>query len=89
MSGTRLRFRLRRRLRRDLAEAPLARRRAPVVLLALVACVCSASAPVIGDVQAPVRQPSLTTDVVYGHLTGSSNVGTMTTWNALSSALAN
>jgi hypothetical protein len=41
MSGSRLRFRLRRRLRRDLAEAPLARRRAPVVLLTLVACVCS------------------------------------------------
>jgi dipeptidyl aminopeptidase/acylaminoacyl peptidase len=42
------------------------RLRSPVVLLALVACVCSASAPVIGDVQAPARQPSVTMDVVYG-----------------------
>ena len=39
------------------------------VLLALVACVCSASAPVIGT-QAPARQPSVTTDVVYGHKDG-------------------
>jgi len=46
------------------------RLRSPVVLLALVACVCSASAPVIGDAQAPARQPSVTTDVVYGHKDG-------------------
>lgn len=44
----------------------VSRLRSPVVLLALVACVCSASAPVIGT-QAPARQPSVTTDVVYGH----------------------
>ena len=44
--------------------------RSPVVLLALVACVCAASAPVIGDAQAPARQPSVTTDVVYGHKDG-------------------
>jgi acetyl esterase/lipase len=42
------------------------RLRSPVVQLVLVACVCSASAPVIGDGQAPARQPSVTTDVVYG-----------------------
>src|SRR5213595_3509285 len=41
-----------------------------VVLLALVACVCSASAPVIGEAQTPARQPSVTTDVVYGHKDG-------------------
>jgi hypothetical protein len=46
------------------------RLRSPVVLLALVACVCSASAPVIGAAQAPARQPSVTTDVVYGHKDG-------------------
>ena len=40
---------------------------APVVLLALVAYVCSACAPVISGAQAPARQPSVTTDVVYGH----------------------
>jgi hypothetical protein len=44
--------------------------RSPVVLLALVACVCSASAPVIADAQAPARQPAVTTDVVYGHKDG-------------------
>ena len=47
----------------------VSRLRSPVVLLALVACVCSASAPVIGT-QAPARQPSVTTDVVYGHKDG-------------------
>jgi acetyl esterase/lipase len=41
-----------------------------VLLIALVACVCSASAQRIGDAQAPARQPSLTTDVVYGHKDG-------------------
>jgi acetyl esterase/lipase len=46
------------------------RLRSPVVLLALVACVCSASAPVIGDAQAPARQLSVTRDVVYGHKDG-------------------
>ena len=46
------------------------RLRSPVVLLALVACVCLASAPVIVDAQAPARQPSVTTDVVYGHKDG-------------------
>ena len=40
-----------------------------VVLLALVACVCSVLAPVIGA-QGPARQPSVTTDVVYGHKDG-------------------
>jgi acetyl esterase/lipase len=44
--------------------------RSPVVLLALAACVCSASAPVIGDAQTPARQPPVTTDVVYGHEDG-------------------
>jgi acetyl esterase/lipase len=46
------------------------RLRSPVVRLALVACVWSVSAPVIGDAQAPARQPSVTTDVVYGHKDG-------------------
>ena len=46
------------------------RLRSPVVLLALVACVCAASAPVIGDAQAPAREPSVTTDVVYGYKDG-------------------
>ena len=46
------------------------RLRSPVVLLGLVAFVCSASAPVIADAQAPARQPSVTTDVVYGHKDG-------------------
>lgn len=46
------------------------RLRSPVVLRALVACLCSASAPVIGDAQAPARQPPVTTDVVYGHKDG-------------------
>jgi acetyl esterase/lipase len=46
------------------------RLRSPVVLLAFVACVCSAAAPVVGDAQAPARQPSVTTDVVYGHKDG-------------------
>jgi acetyl esterase/lipase len=45
-----------------LAEAPLA-------LLAFVAGVCSVSAPVI-DAQAPARQPSVTSDVVYGYKDG-------------------
>ena len=47
-----------------------ARLRAPVVLLALVAGACSATARGIGAVPAPARQPSVTTDVVYGHKDG-------------------
>ena len=54
MSGTRSRTRL----------------RSPAVLLALVACVSSACAPVVGAAQAPARQPSVTTDVVYGRTDG-------------------
>lgn len=50
--------------------ASIVRERRWIVLLALVACVCSASAPVSGDAQAPARQPSVTTDVVYGHKDG-------------------
>lgn len=46
------------------------RLRSPVVLLALVACACSATARRIGTVPAPARQPSVTTDVVYGHKDG-------------------
>ena len=44
--------------------------RSSVVLLALVACACSATARGIGAVPAPARQPSVTTDVVYGHKDG-------------------
>jgi acetyl esterase/lipase len=46
------------------------RLRSPVVLLALVACACSATARGIGAAPAPARQPSVTTDVVYGHKDG-------------------
>jgi acetyl esterase/lipase len=46
------------------------RLRSPVVLLALVAYVSSACAPVVGGAQAPARQPPVTTDVVYGHKDG-------------------
>jgi acetyl esterase/lipase len=46
------------------------RLRSPVVLLALVACACSATTRGIGTVPAPARQPSVTTDVVYGHKDG-------------------
>jgi acetyl esterase/lipase len=46
------------------------RLRSSVALLALVACACSASKPRIADVPAPARQPSVTTDVVYGHKDG-------------------
>jgi hypothetical protein len=46
------------------------RLRSPVVLLALVACACSATARGTGAVPAPERQPSVTTDVVYGHTDG-------------------
>ena len=38
-----------------------------VVLLAFGACICSASARVFGDAQAPARQPAVTTGVVYGY----------------------
>ena len=46
------------------------RLRSPVVLLALVTCVCSACGPVVGGAQPPARQASVTTDVVYGHKDG-------------------
>ena len=46
------------------------RLRSPVVLLALVACACSATGRGIAAVPAPARQPSVTTDVVYGHKDG-------------------
>jgi hypothetical protein len=46
------------------------RLRSPVVLLALVAGACSAATHGIGTVPAPARQPSVTTDVVYGHKDG-------------------
>ena len=42
------------------------RLRSSVVLLALIACACSASASGIDRSPAPARQPSVTTDVVYG-----------------------
>ncbi len=41
-----------------------------VVLLALAACACSAATTRIDAVPAPNRQPSVTTDVVYGHKDG-------------------
>jgi acetyl esterase/lipase len=44
--------------------------RSTVVLLALVACAGSATARGIGAVPEPARQPSVTTDVVYGHKDG-------------------
>jgi acetyl esterase/lipase len=47
-----------------------ARLRRPVVLPALVACACSAVAPETGAVPSSARQPSVTTDVVYGHKDG-------------------
>jgi acetyl esterase/lipase len=50
--------------------ASLVRERRWIVLAALVAYVCSACAPVVGQAQAPARQPSVTTDVVYGHKDG-------------------
>jgi acetyl esterase/lipase len=46
------------------------RLRSSVVLLALIACACSAATLRIADVPAPTRQPSVTTDVVYGHKDG-------------------
>ena len=46
------------------------RLRSPVVLLALLACACSAMARGIAAVPAPARQPSVTTDVAYGHKDG-------------------
>ena len=46
------------------------RLRSPVVMLALVACACSATARGIGAASAPARQPAVTTDVVYGHKDG-------------------
>ena len=44
--------------------------RSSVVLLALVTCACSTTARGIGTLPAPARQPSVTTDVVYGHKDG-------------------
>ena len=38
-----------------------------IMLLAFGACICSASARVFGEAQAPARQPAVTTDVVYGY----------------------
>jgi acetyl esterase/lipase len=46
------------------------RLRSSVVLLALIACACLATARGIATVPAPARQPSVTTDVVYGHKDG-------------------
>ena len=45
------------------------RLRSWIVLLAFGACICSGSARVFGDAQAPARQPAVTTDVVYGYRT--------------------
>ena len=44
--------------------------RSAVVLLALVACACSATVHGIAIVPAPARQPPVTTDVMYGHNDG-------------------
>jgi hypothetical protein len=46
------------------------RLRSSVMLLALVACACSATARGIGAAPALARQPSVTTDVVDGHKDG-------------------
>ena len=46
------------------------RLRSPVVPLALVACACSATIRRIATVPALAGQPSVTTDVVYGHKDG-------------------
>ncbi len=46
------------------------RLRSSIVLLALVACACSATGRGISAVAAPARQPLVTTDVVYGHKDG-------------------
>jgi hypothetical protein len=46
------------------------RLRSSVALLALVACAYSASTAQVDNAQAPARQPSVTTDVVYGHKDG-------------------
>lgn len=40
------------------------------VLLAFIACACSATGCTISAVPAPARQPLVTTDVVYGHKDG-------------------
>ena len=45
-------------------------RQPSILLLALIVCACSASASRIGTAPAPARQPSVTTDVVYGHKDG-------------------
>ena len=46
------------------------RLRSPVVLVALVACACSATGRGIAAGPAPPRQPSVTREVVYGHTDG-------------------
>ena len=46
------------------------RLRSPAVLLALIACACSATPRGIGTAPALAPQPSVTTDVVYGHKDG-------------------
>ena len=43
------------------------RLRSWIVLLVFGACICSASARMFGEAQAPARQPAVTTDVVYGY----------------------
>jgi acetyl esterase/lipase len=43
------------------------RLRSWIALLAFGACICSVSARVFGDAQAPARQPAVTADVVYGY----------------------
>jgi hypothetical protein len=40
------------------------------VLAALLTCACAASAPGLARAPEPARQPSVTTDVVYGHKDG-------------------
>jgi acetyl esterase/lipase len=54
----------------DPSIRPGTRLRLSVALLAFVAGACSASVARIGDVPPPARQPSVTTDVVYGHKDG-------------------
>ena len=44
--------------------------RSLVVLAALLTCACAASEPGVADAPEPARQPSVTTDVVYGHKDG-------------------
>jgi hypothetical protein len=46
------------------------RLRSFVILAALLTCECVASAPGLAGAPEPARQPSVTTDVVYGHKDG-------------------